>query len=212
MISNQDQPPEDPDTLARQQKIWDQAAASFDDEPDHGLGPEPVRQAWAGLLLEWLQGEAANILDVGCGTGSVSVLLAGLGPRVTGIDLSPAMLARAQTKARAAGYSIPFLVMNAAAPAFSADSFDGLVCRHLLWALPEPARVLERWARLLRYGGRLLLVEGFWSSGAGLHASDLVDWLPASLALESLKDLSDQPDFWGKPVSDERYALIAVRK
>ena len=131
---------------------------------------------------------------------------------MTGIDLSPAMLARAQTKARAAGYSIPFLVMNAAAPAFSADSFDGLVCRHLLWALPEPARVLERWARLLRYGGRLLLVEGFWSSGAGLHASDLVDWLPASLALESLKDLSDQPDFWGKPVSDERYALIAVRK
>ncbi|MGB4872206.1 MAG: class I SAM-dependent methyltransferase, partial [Candidatus Promineifilaceae bacterium] len=46
----------------------------------------------------------AAILDIGCGTGSLSAVLAGLGHQVTGIDLSPVMISIAQTKAAKQGW------------------------------------------------------------------------------------------------------------
>ncbi|MCB0003845.1 MAG: methyltransferase domain-containing protein, partial [Anaerolineae bacterium] len=80
-------------------RTWDLAAAAFDQEPDHGLRSPLVRAAWTALLSRWLPDRDVAILDTGCGTGSLSVVMAGLGHRVTGIDLSPAMIAQARTKA-----------------------------------------------------------------------------------------------------------------
>ncbi|MHB2024972.1 MAG: hypothetical protein ACYCO3_16910 [Mycobacteriales bacterium] len=58
---------------------WDLAAASFDDEPDHGLcGPE-LRAAWSELLLRHLPYPPAAVLDLGCGKGTLPVLLASMG-------------------------------------------------------------------------------------------------------------------------------------
>jgi 2-polyprenyl-3-methyl-5-hydroxy-6-metoxy-1,4-benzoquinol methylase len=190
-------------------QVWDRAAASFDDEPDHGLHPAHVLQAWTELLRAWLPAPEAAVLDVGCGTGSLSLVLAGLGHQVVGIDFSPAMIARAQAKANAAGQAIEFHVMDAAAPALLPASFEALVSRHLLWALPDPAQALGRWASLLKPGGRLILIEGYWSTGAGLHAAGIAATLPVSVATVSIQNLSDRPDLWGKPVTDERYAVIA---
>jgi 2-polyprenyl-3-methyl-5-hydroxy-6-metoxy-1,4-benzoquinol methylase len=195
-------------SLQAVRQLWDDAADSFDKEPDHGLHPPPVLAAWTRLLKSWLPANPADILDVGCGTGSLSVVMAGLGHRVTGIDLSPAMVAQARAKAKAQGYSIAFDVMNAADPQFPPPSFDGLVARHLLWALPEPSKVLQRWVELVRPNGRLILIEGFWNTGAGLHAVELLAALPSSAKVVSVENLSDQPDYWGKQVTDERYAVI----
>ena len=58
---------------------WDDAAATFDDEPDHGLRDPQVRAAWAALLLPLMPPAPARILDLGCGTGSLAVLLASRG-------------------------------------------------------------------------------------------------------------------------------------
>ena len=195
---------------AETRRYWDSAAASFDNEPDHGLHDPVVRAAWTQLLQTWLPTPPAQILDVGSGTGSLSVVMAGLGYAVTGIDLSSAMLALAEAKAAAAGHTIPFYVMDAAAPPLPPHSFDAIVCRHLLWALPKPAEVLRRWAALLTPGGRLLLIEGFWETGGGLHADEVAAALPASFTAVSIQNLSSQPDYWGRPVADERYALIAT--
>jgi ubiquinone/menaquinone biosynthesis C-methylase UbiE len=134
--------------------------------------------------------------------------MAGLGHRVTGIDLSPAMIAQARAKAKARGHSIAFAVMNAADPQFPPPFFDGLVARHLLWALPEPSKVLQRWVELVRPNGRLILIEGFWNTGAGLHTAELLAALPSSAKVVSVENLSAQPDYWGKQVTDERYAVI----
>jgi len=143
--------PEQPLRAARE--LWDQAAADFDQEPDHGLRDPGVRRAWTALLARLLPASPATILDIGCGTGSLSVVMAGLGHAVTGGDLSPAMIARARDKTAAAGQAILFQVMDAAQPSLAPGQFDVVVCRHLLWALPEPAAVLAvPGAHLHRYG------------------------------------------------------------
>ena len=190
-------------------QYWDNAAATFDQEPDHGLRDPAVRTAWTARLTQWLPAPPATILDIGCGTGSISGVLAALGHTVTGIDLAPAMIAQAQAKAQAAGQQITFQVMEASNPQFAPHHFDAIVCRHLLWALPEPAVVLQRWTELLKPGGRLVLIEGYWHTGGGLHAQQIVEALPASLQGVVVHNLSDQTALWGKPVSDERYAVVA---
>ena len=191
-------------------RYWAKAAATLDNDLDHGLREPVVRVAWTHLLKTWLPTPPAHILDAGCGTGSLSVVMAGLGYTVTGIDFSPEMLVLAKAKAAAAGHTIPFQVMDAAAPQFPPHSFDSIVCRHLLWALPEPAEVLRRWVKLLKPGGRLVLIEGFWETGSGLHADEVAAALPASCTEVSRQNLSDQLDYWGRPVSDERYIVVAI--
>ena len=200
---------DDENQLQASRKYWNDQAASFDDEPDHGLRDPIVLEAWTTLLNKWLRSSPATVLDIGCGTGSLSVVLAGLGHTVTGIDLSPAMISLAHTKAVAHGYQIKFEVMDAAFPQFSVQQFDVIVCRHLLWALPEPEQVLQRWVKLLKQNGRLFLVEGFWKTGAGIHARELTAMLPSALSNVTIQNLSDDSNFWGGAVTDERYALIA---
>jgi hypothetical protein len=62
---------------------------------------------------------------------------------------------------------------------------------------------------LLRPKGRLILVEGFWSTGAGLHARQVTAMLPSGVVRIAVQEMSHQLEYWGKPVSDERFAVIA---
>jgi 2-polyprenyl-3-methyl-5-hydroxy-6-metoxy-1,4-benzoquinol methylase len=194
--------------LNESRQLWDDAAPAFDDEPDHGLRDPVVRAAWTALLQQILP-VGGTLLDIGCGTGSLSLILAELGYTVSGIDWSPAMLERAQAKAQASNRAIHFQVMDAAFPQFPPGQFDAIMCRHLLWALPQPDQVLVRWVNLLKPGGRLFLVEGYWHTSAGLHAPDVVAALPASLTNVIVRNLSAQADLWGSPCTDERYAITA---
>lgn len=134
--------------LQKTRELWNAEAASFDNQPDHGLRDPVVRAAWTQLLQNSLPTHKSEVLDIGCGTGTLSLVLAELGHTVTGVDLSPDMLAIAQAKAKTAQQSITFKVVDAAFPQFAAKQFDVIVCRHLLWALPEPPQVLQRWVRL----------------------------------------------------------------
>ncbi|MEJ7832256.1 MAG: class I SAM-dependent methyltransferase, partial [Nocardioides sp.] len=185
---------------------WNAEAATFDDEPDHGLRDPETRAAWRALLLAQLPAAPADLVDVGCGTGTVSVLLALEGHRVRGLDVAPAMLERAAAKAAEAGVDIAFTVGDAAAPPYAAGSCDVVLSRHVLWAMPDPADAVRRWCRLLRPGGRLVLVEGDWHTGAGLSASAV-----ASLVAEHHSSVEvvplPEPVYWGGPITDERYLL-----
>jgi ubiquinone/menaquinone biosynthesis C-methylase UbiE len=119
------------------------------------------------------------------------------------------MIALAKAKAAAHGLQIELQVMDAAFPQLSDQHFEVIICRHLLWALPEPRLVLERWSKFLKLKGRLILIEGFWLTSAGLHSKELIEMLPASFSLVSMQSLSTYPMLWGQPVTDERYAIIA---
>jgi ubiquinone/menaquinone biosynthesis C-methylase UbiE len=145
---------------------WDAAAPAFDDEPDHGLRAERTRLAWSALLTRCLPaGGPQSVLDVGCGTGSLALESARLGHRVTGVDLAPAMVARAAEKLAAAGLAAEaeFLVGDAAEPPTGEQTYDVVLARHLLWTLPSPGDALRAWVRRTRPGGRLVLIEGRWA-------------------------------------------------
>ncbi len=189
-------------------RYWDAQSAVFDNEPDHGLRDPATLAAWTKLLTGELPAPPAAVLDIGCGTGSLSVVLAKAGYTVTGMDVSEGMIAQAQAKAQAAGYDIPFQIMDAANPDLSGQRFDAIVCRHLLWALPDPAAALQRWAQLLADGGRLVLIEGRWSTGVGLTAQQVVEALPSTLSKATVTDLSDRVELWGNEISDERYMVV----
>ncbi len=96
--------------------VWDAEAATFDEEPDHGLVDPTVRAAWRQVLLNVLPPQPARILDLGCGTGSISVLLAEMGHSVTGIDLSPRMIEQATAKAHRHAVAIDVRIGDAADP------------------------------------------------------------------------------------------------
>ncbi len=200
---------DDEKRLKDSQQYWDQQAATFDQQPDHGLHDPIIRNTWSQWLKTWLPSSTSTILDIGCGTGSLSIVLAKMGHQVTGIDLSPAMITIAQEKAAANELQIEFQVMDAAFPRLPGQQYDAIICRHLLWALPEPKQVLQRWVKLLKPKGKFILIEGYWGTGSGLHAEEISAILPSSLAKVTVQDLSDQPNFWGGRVNDERYAIIA---
>jgi len=109
--------------------------------------------------------KGARILDVGCGTGRHSIELAKRGYQVTGIDLSPGMLAVAKRKAAAASVQIEFI--EADATAFETkEPYDGALCVcegafGLIGADDDPEEhdflILQRVAAALRSGGGFLL-------------------------------------------------------
>lgn len=187
---------------------WDAAAATFDTEPDHGLASPIVRAAWAARLREWLPDEGVDVLDVGCGTGSLSLVLAEQGHAVTGVDLSPNMVEHARRKL--AGRSATVLLGDAAAPPVGDRRFDVVLCRHLVWTLPDPAAALRRWTSLLRPGGHLVLIEGRWGPepAAGMSADVLTATVRPFVARLHVEHLTASV-FWGREIGDERYALLA---
>ncbi|RPF32365.1 bifunctional 2-polyprenyl-6-hydroxyphenol methylase/3-demethylubiquinol 3-O-methyltransferase UbiG [Streptomyces sp. TLI_185] len=200
----------DNDALSWAAVDWDAEAASFDDEPDHGLRDPQVRRAWAERLRSWLPERASDVLDLGCGTGSLSLLASEQGHHVTGVDSSPAMVGLA--RAKLAGRDAAFLVGDAAAPPVGEQRFDVVLVRHLLWALPDPGRVLRHWRELVRPGGRLVLVEGVWGTvtPVGIPAGVLTGLLAPLAGEVRVERLSEDAQLWGREVTDERYAVVAL--
>ncbi|MFF8898333.1 methyltransferase domain-containing protein [Streptomyces lydicus] len=188
---------------------WEAIAATYDDDPDHGLRDPVVRSAWDARLRSWLPSAPADILDLGCGTGSLALLAVEQGHRVTGVDRAAGMVERA--RAKLAGRDAAFLVGEAAEPPVGERRFDVVLVRHVVWALPDPAAALRRWAGLLVPGGRLVLVEGRWGEAepVGLRAGELAALVRPLAQFAVLEDLTGDPALWGKEVSDERYALVA---
>ena len=195
--------------IARLSAQWDEAADTFDDEVDHGLVNQDVRQAWMRVLGSLLPDPPARIVDLGCGTGSVAVLLAESGYEVLGLDFSPRMIEHAQAKAAATNSRAMFRIGDATAPDLADAQFDVVFARHVVWALPDPLQALRRWVQLLAPSGRLVLVEGLWEGGAGLSAGKLMSLLEPFASRVTVHPLSETV-LWGKELEDERYALVAL--
>jgi ubiquinone/menaquinone biosynthesis C-methylase UbiE len=193
------------------ERLWDASADAFDDEADHGLRDPQVRAAWQALLAPLIPAEPVRIVDLGCGTGSLAVLLAEHSNRVSGIDISGNMIRLARAKARAAGVAVDFVRGDAADPPFAEASFDLVLARHVLWAFENPDAVLQRWVDLLAPDGRLILIEGQWSTGAGLSASECRSLVLQHRVEADLQHLSENTQLWGRPVDDDRYLIHSRR-
>ncbi|WP_432564158.1 class I SAM-dependent methyltransferase [Kineococcus sp. SYSU DK003] len=152
------------DVQERMNSYWTRRAPSYDDHQRRSGRAALDRQVWQEIWTGVLPG-ARDVLDVGTGSGYVAHLLAGLGHRVTGIDLAGGMLERA----REHGGTAVFRAGDAVDPPFPAASFDAVVNRYVVWTLRDPVAAVRNWRKVLRPGGILAVVDGAWFPD-GLHA------------------------------------------
>lgn len=188
---------------------WDREAETFDEAADHGLRDPEVRRAWSELLLPLIGSPGSRVADVGCGTGSLSVLLAEAGHQVAGVDFSAEMIRLAREKARHLDVTADFVVADASAPPWPPGTFDVVLSRHVLWAMVDPAATLAAWSGLLADGGRLILVEGDWSTGAGLTPQRCMGLVEEARGRRPTLQMLSEPIYWGGPISDDRYLVTS---
>jgi SAM-dependent methyltransferase len=126
---------------------------------DEEFAEGPAADAWRRALGAALPtAKRLKILDVGTGPGVFACLYAQMGHKSVGLDFSERMLAAARQ--RAANLTLPckFVFGDAESPPFSARTFDCVSSRHLLFNLPRPGVAVRQWARLLKSGGRMILI------------------------------------------------------
>lgn len=140
---------------------WSLRAETFDSQPGHEIFSEEERTAWHALFRKHLgEGKSRAALDLACGTAVISHLLDDLGFKVTGLDWAEPMLERARVKAAARGRNIRFLMGDAERTMEADGSYDVITNRHLVWTLVDPLACFREWHRVLKPGGKLLIVDG----------------------------------------------------
>jgi len=137
----------------RVRRIWDKTAPDFDKQMDF----------WERVLFpgarEWACAQAdGKVLEIAVGTGrNLNHYAAGV--QLTGVEYSPAMLALAEKKARDLGRDVDFRLGDAQALEFPDDAFDTIICTISLCSIPDDRAAVREAVRVLRPGGRFVLME-----------------------------------------------------
>lgn len=153
--------------------------AELDDETVDALAERiAVRAAdprqhelWTDFLARAEFGERTRVLEVGCGTGVITEMIAALPgvAEVVGIDPSEGLVARARNRAPA----LTFDVGDGQALPYEDQTFHAVVFATTLCHVPDPVAALAEARRVLRPGGSLLIYEGDYNTATvGLTAHD----------------------------------------
>jgi SAM-dependent methyltransferase len=169
------------------QQFWDRIAESYAKKPL----PDPTATARKLAVTRALLRPTDRLLDLGCGTGTILLDLAPSVAEAHGIDVSPAMIAIANTKAA----STPNAHFRAA-PAGTLDdiadaAYDCVCAYNLLHLVPDPPALLRAIHRILPPGGHLVsstvCLGGVWFPPYGL-VLPLMRWLGKAPALTFLTE------------------------
>lgn len=104
-----------------------------------------------------------KILELACGTGEITKVILSLGHDVTAIDFSEKMLVVARGK-HSGSSKVRFVLGDAENTMEPDDTYDAIVCRHLVWTLTDPRKAIAEWLRVLKPGGKLIVFDGNWAS------------------------------------------------
>lgn len=141
------------DEADRLRRLWDRYASRYD--RDIGL----CERLQFGGGREWVCAQATgDVLEVAVGTGR-NLAFYPEQVRLTGIDFSPAMLERARQRAAGLGRAAVLTEADAQALPFGDASFDTVVCTLGLCGFPDERAAIAEMYRVLRPGGRLLLLD-----------------------------------------------------
>jgi SAM-dependent methyltransferase len=189
------------DVHGRIREFWDADAHTYDAAASHAISDPLEAAAWRQALRETLP-ERGTVLDVGAGTGALSLLAAELGHEVTALDLSPEMLARAERKAKERGLQERMRFVVGAASDLPAGPFDAVMERHVVWTLPEPVATLRHWRQV---AGRLVLFEGLWGRTDPL-------WRTADRAADAARRLMRTPPDHHAPYPEDVFAHLPLAR
>jgi ubiquinone/menaquinone biosynthesis C-methylase UbiE len=157
-----------PTPTARQKQVWDKAAPGYDKQIAFF---EKIQFAGG---REWLGARArGTVLEVAIGTG-LNLPHYPADATITGIELSPAMLAIARQRATSLGLDADLREGDAEHLPFGDASFDTAVCSLSLCTIPRPAAAIAEMRRVLVPGGRLLLLDHVGSTWPPVHGTQ---WL-----------------------------------
>lgn len=141
-------------------RYWNTRAEGYTMSNREELSGES-RVWWEERLHRALDGkDYGKVLDIGCGPGFFSILLAQMGYEVTAVDYTENMLAEAERNARTYGVQIDFQRMDAQRLSFPDGSFDFVISRNVLWNLEDPVQAYREWLRVLKEGGSLMNCDG----------------------------------------------------
>lgn len=142
-------------------EYWTIRAETYDLSPGHGIATLNEMEAWRQLIRRHMgDGQGRKALDLACGTGVMTMLMHELGYNVSGLDFTEAMIARARGKAERASAPIRFLTADAEETMEPDGTYDVVIARHLVWTLVDPEKAFAEWMRILKPGGRLLIIDG----------------------------------------------------
>ena len=137
----------------RLRRYWDKHAPGYDRQMGF------MERKILGDHRDWACSQAAgDVLEVAIGTG-LNLQHYPAGVHLTGIDWSPAMLAQARDRAQALSLAADLREGDAEALGFGDESFDTVVCTYSLCGIPNHRQAIGEMKRVLRPGGRLLLVD-----------------------------------------------------
>ena len=152
---------------------WGEAAQTYDAEYRRVVGEE-----FENEIHSWLGRQFADtdeVLELGCGTGIFSAMIAERVKRLTATDFSPEMLEQARQRLADCN-NVEIRREDACQTSFADDSFSAVLAANLLHHARAPASVVRECRRVVRPGGRVVVVDC-----AG-HGSSVWSWIRMSLA------------------------------
>ena len=198
--------------VERIESYWSKRSDDFYDLRIEELKSDK-RQLWQDEIIANLPDEQhLTILDVGCGPGFFSIILASAGYDVTAVDYTEEMLNKAKQNAGDLKDKIKFRRMDAHNLEFEEGEFDLIVTRNLTWNLKEPEKAYKSWYNVLRHGGKMInfdadygkvsLKEEMKSLGEE-HAHNMMD----SSLVKECDDIKQELEISKKrrPLWDEKY-------
>jgi len=189
--------------VQRQRRVWSGRVATWDQHGSAGLA-----SVTAAVLEAADVSPGTQVVDLGCGTGQVSLPLALRGAQVLAVDVSSAMVRRLRSEARRRGVvTLDALALPVEELALPPGSVDLVVSSYALHHLrdPDKARLVSAAYGWLRPGGRLLVADMMFGRGASRRDRAIIRSKVAALARKG-------PGGWWRIAKNAARYLLRVQE